>query len=248
MSQTVLLTATVYPQVTSRLTIREFEDRRAQYRSAVEFWVEAARETDASVVIVENSGASIDDFVEPRSAHRDRVGLLSAPAPSASAIARGKGAAEAEMLDWAIDELNPPPNDLVFKCTGRLFVRNFHALAAGLRPGADLVLDLPRRRPVIWCDSRFFGATGATWRDSLRGFALEVDDEIDRVYEHVLADRAVARSAAAAGTVHNFCETPWIVGRSGTSGRTYSSSRLRAAVRPAYALVDRARRRYAARL
>jgi len=224
----VLLTATVTPQVDSNLQLVDPESRREQYRHAVRQWAELCTQTKMRLILVENSGEDLTKLVESAIGRvPPSVRLLESANPPLSLASRGKGATEGLMVDQAVASLkNEADDELLFKCTGRLFVKNFQrTLGRTDVLNRQVYADIPRSM-FDWLDSRYFGASMSIWRNELRGVGSTSDDSRGVNFEHELARVINQASAAPDIRVRNFREKPWIVGQSGTTGTMYGDGRL----------------------
>jgi hypothetical protein len=217
-----LLTATVTPRVAGPLHLTDPAIRREHYVESLRRWVPLAARYGATVVLVENSGEDLPDLA------KDALGevpahlrLVSADLPAPEVVERGKGATEAAMMDLFCEQYFTDPAEVWFKCTGRLFVRNFAACVPAQLP----------RRPVVariavdlgYLDSRFFGTTAEIWRSHFTGAGAQVYEPDDIPIEKVLARRALSALGEGADLVR-FTRQPAIIGRSGThSDRIYDS-------------------------
>ncbi len=83
--------------------------------------------------------------------------LINAEPPSDEDVERGKDAAEAAMMDEFAETMFGDPDELWYKCTGRLSVRNFDKSI----PGRILSTTIVGRTRVnmLQMDTRSFGAT-----------------------------------------------------------------------------------------
>jgi hypothetical protein len=241
----VLLTATVTPQVRTNLALVDAESRRRQYRSSLRQWANICDPSTTNLVLVENSGEDLRALAESAlGSIPPNIRLISAAKPSSGVVNRGKGATEGLMVDEAIASLGvETENQLLFKCTGRLFVKNFAStidLARGT--GRSIWADVPRSK-FDWIDSRYFGATLSVWRDEFQGVGSASDDSQGLNYEHDLA--TVINSAAASSSVRvlTFREKPHFEGQSGTTGQSYTDGRNAGLKRRVLRPLDRVRRR-----
>jgi hypothetical protein len=216
---TVVLTATVRPHVASRLTLTDPVARAKDYRRALARWAALARTwPELRIVLAENSGADLDRLVAGLPGV-ERVELISLTPPGASTVARGKGACEAALLTEVLPRLGTSDvNDLVLKCTGRLFVANVRRMLPSNHDSRAVVARATV--DLSFADARLFGATSAGWQRWLAGMSAEVDEPRGRWLENVLAGR-LALALAGGGTVHRLRGAPRFEGRSGTDGRDY---------------------------
>src|SRR5690349_20767079 len=115
----VLLTASVTPQVTRSLHIKDAAERRRHYIESLRIWVPITAKHRATLVFLENSGEDLAALA------RDAVGsipdhlrLINAQPPSEADVERGKGSAEAALMDEFAETMFEEPDELWYKCTG----------------------------------------------------------------------------------------------------------------------------------
>jgi hypothetical protein len=218
----ILLTATVTPQVTADLYIQDPEVRRAQYMTSLRHWMPMAARHGAALVLVENSGADLTGLASealgsvPRDLH-----LLSAPPPSEEDVHRGKGAAEAAMMDLFCATFRDDPAEAWYKVTGRLYVKNFTRCIPELLPVDSVIARVAMNLGQM--DTRFFGATAGTWSSHFTDAGRHVLDREEIFIEKVLMRRVL--TAMGQGTrLLRFGAQPAFLGRSGThADRVYDS-------------------------
>ena len=218
----LLLTATVTPQVVEDLYVRDPTERRLQYRESLRRWVATAAKHGATLVLVENSGEDLT-----RLAH-DAVGevpsllrLVEASAPSAEDVQRGKGAAEAAMMDLFCEMFFNDPSESWYKVTGRLFVKNFSRCIPPELPSNAAVARVALNFRQM--DTRFFGATAGLWRTHFTHAGVHVLDREDVFIEKVLMRRMLTAMGEGAHLLR-FNAQPAFAGRSGTHrDRVYDS-------------------------
>jgi hypothetical protein len=218
----ILLTATVTPQVLEDLHIRDPAERRRQYRESLRRWIPIAAKHSAMLVLVENSGEDL-----ARLAHGalgevpDLLRLVQAPAPSPHDVDRGKGAAEAAMMDLFCDQFLDDPTETWYKVTGRLFVKNFSRCIPELLPPNSAVARVAMNFRQM--DTRFFGASAGLWKEHFTGAGVHVRDRDDIFIEKILMRRMLAAMADGAQLLR-FDAQPAFAGRSGThADRVYDS-------------------------
>jgi hypothetical protein len=218
----ILLTATVRPQVNWDLHVQDPGVRRRQYLQSVRRWLPTASRHGATVVLVENSGEDLHRLA------KDAFGtipanlrLVNAEPPTRQNIDRGKGAAEATMMDGFADAFFEDPDEVWFKCTGRLFVRNFEKCVPGDVPSRSIVGRA--KADFSQLDTRFLGATAGAWRDYFVGAGPLVRDRDEMFLEKVLMKRTL--SAMGDGVrLLRFSAQPDFIGRSAThADRRYDS-------------------------
>ncbi|MEO0870507.1 MAG: hypothetical protein AAFY19_00905 [Pseudomonadota bacterium] len=130
--QVLLLTATIAPRPdTFSLTRSDPAARLADYRAAFAHYLGlVAADPAVHIVLVENSGAPIDEFEAAARAQGldDRVEVLGYTANDDSSFSRFF--LEARLLTWALDHsrLLTLPNAVIWKITGRYIVANLSAI------------------------------------------------------------------------------------------------------------------------
>ena len=219
----VLLTATITPGVPG-VMVQDPATRRSQYRLALDRWLRYGSRHDVDVVFVENSDEDLDALASGLPKGRARgLTLLSAPRPTIPVLARGKGAAEAEMIDYAVQALEGLQDSLLIKCTGRLFVSNLMRSVAGVDRSSSAML---LRRTLDWsyADTRCIAASGTVWASHLSGMSVDVCEPDGEYLEHALARRATLAHASGTVTVRPFSARPRLVGSSATTGHRYDSA------------------------
>jgi hypothetical protein len=225
----ILLTATVRPQpLPGPLDLRDPAIRRQQYVEGLRRWVPLAAENGGTVVFFENNGEDLDALA------RDAFGptkpanleLVNARSPAPEVVARGKGGTEAAMMDEFCERFYDDPDEVWYKCTGRLFVKNFAQCTPDAVPPHSLIARLSLQ--LTHMDARIFGATADAWRRYFTGAGEDVDDAQGKFLEHSLAKRLLRGLSEDAHLVR-FRAQPELLGRSGSySGRQYDSARSRA--------------------
>jgi len=219
----ILLTATVTPQVTWDLHIRDPDERRAQYVESLRRWVPTAAHHQADLVVVENSGEDLERLVcEAAGDVPPFVQLLHAPPPTDADVARGKGAAEAAMMDLFCETFARDGSDEAwYKVTGRLFVKNFDRCIPPVLPEPSVVARVALNMRQL--DSRFFGATAGLWRRHFLGTGVHVDDHEGIFLERVLMRRVLTAMGEGVPLLRFGAQPAWY-GRSGThADRVYDS-------------------------
>lgn len=154
----VVLTASVKAFVNlqrrgMRAQQRNQTERRAVYERSVQRWAE---DTNIPVVFVENSGADLESIRKHVPATRQEFEVLNV-APWGERLPRGLrpdvGRIEAQALITALNSSTllaaRCPHDIVFKITGRYFVRDFETLVRRQCLRGHSVLHHPGRTPLI---------------------------------------------------------------------------------------------------
>jgi hypothetical protein len=217
MTIAIILTAAVYPSVQGPVTVRDPQVRLAQYAVALGNWSRAVTARGWQMAVVETTGSAAELRSRGMVARTTWLGQYE---PDAAALARGKGAVEADAIDWLLDENADRihPTTSVFKCTGRLWLKNHDRVLTEV--GRNSV----RVRSTMdgsWVDSRLLGATAQTWRSHLRQMGAAVDDPAGVYLEQVIGRRLHIMLGLDAGTIERFPRRPQLVGISGTTGKAY---------------------------
>ena len=222
----ILLTATVTPQVTWDLHITDPGVRREQYLRSLRAWLPVATRHGAEVVFVENSGTDLDGLArEALGAVPENLRLVRTSPPAPADIERGKGAAEAAMIDEFAASFFEDPNELWLKCTGRLSVRNFEKCLPAHVPSRAIVGRVKMNFSQL--DTRFVGATADVWRRYFVGCGPLVNDRAELFLEKALMRRTLAAMSDGVSLIR-FGAQPAFRGRSATHvDRRYDSLRSR---------------------
>ena len=226
-----MLTATIDPGETLSVVRRDPQTRLNDYLCALEAWLSCAVTT--RVVFCENSGFDLAPLARLAACHHDRtVEFISSRGNDAGPV-RGKGYSELKLIEHAMHASTLlSSSEIVFKCTGRLTVRNavplFNAIAA-----ADFDIMCPLARRLSVADSRVFAATPACIREHLLTKTEMIDDMRHINVEHALAC-AAASAVASRMTWRPFPVFPHVVGISGSTGKSGTERPLRRAARTAY--------------
>lgn len=218
----ILLTATVTPQILWDLHIQDPALRRRQYVESLRRWVPMAARHGATLVIVENSGEDLTRLA------LDAVGsvpatlhVINAPPPTPEDVERGKGSAEAAMMDLFCETFLGDPGEAWYKVTGRLFVTNFSRCIPEHLPPQALVARVALNLRQM--DTRFFGVTAAVWNSYFTGAGVHVRDREEVFLEKVLVRRLLTALGEGAELLR-FGAQPKFLGRSGThSDRVYDN-------------------------
>jgi hypothetical protein len=218
----ILLTATVTPQVTWDLHIKDPATRRRQYLESLRGWLPEARRLGAIVVLVENSGEDLERLaIDAVGEVPANLRLVPTEAPSKADVQRGKGSAEAAMLDHFCQHFYHDSTEFWLKCTGRLFVRNLPRCMPSDYPEDAILARVPVSLKQM--DTRFFGTTAGIWREHFVGAGISVRDREEIFLEKVLIRRAFGAMSQGANLVH-FDVPPSFMGRSAThADRIYDS-------------------------
>ncbi len=224
----ILLTAAVTPQIVSDLYIQDPAVRRRQYVESLRRWSPVAARHGATLVLVENSGEDLGRLAhDALGSIPDSLRLIAAPPPTEADVERGKGSAEAAMMDLFCETFLGDPAEAWYKVTGRLFVRNFSACIPRQLPPDAIVARVAMHLRQM--DTRFFGASAGIWHDYFTDAGVHVRDSDEVFIEKVLMRRTLTAMGQGAQLLR-FAAQPAFLGRSGThADRVYDSpaSRLK---------------------
>ena len=235
-SITLFLTATIDPGATLFVERRDPQTRLNDYMSALDTWLSYA--VTRRVVFCENSGFNLSPLVRLAERHRDcTVEFVSFNGNDAGAV-RGKGYSELRLIEHAMSASTVlGDSEIVFKCTGRLTVRNavplFKAIAAS---DFDIMCPLAHRLTVA--DSRVFAATPTCIREHLLTRIEMIDDRRQVNVEHALAC-AAASAVASRMEWRPFPIFPHVVGLSGTTGKSGTERSVKRVARAVYHSLSR---------
>lgn len=229
------MTATIAPQGAMPNTARRDPAlRRADYETALRFYLSLPKGAPDAIVFAENSGAALstlEKIAADENPHKREVVFLSFV--SACLPERGKGYAELDILDRAFDDAVPKiaRAEAVWKLTGRLIVKNFQALAATAPHPMHVYCDL-RVAPLIgeslggnnWMDTRLF----ATSAEGYRRYFYGRKDEADFVIEKYFCPALLAARRNDKLIFPRFRLQPELKGVSADSQKDYESVEYRA--------------------
>jgi len=211
----LLLTATVAPsESTPYLNLRDPQRREAHYLEALARWC-TALPAEWEIFVAENSGWPASRFTGVAERLGRAVHVLECADRGSQA---GKGVGEAGLLDDFVASGLAAKCDWIFKCTGRLSIRNIATCLPPLDGDGVCASILPS---LAYMDSRFFGASRNVFEEYFTGMGAEIRED-DVVYlEHVAARRML--SAIGAGHAFRpFPKMPYVVGYSASLGRSYN--------------------------
>ncbi len=218
MSIPLLLTATTNPGNTINVTVNSVEDRRQQYLSALEFYLDS--KVFQRVIFAENSGDDLE-FLIPVKEKAENLGIeieLLEKCGSNEWPAYGKGRGELSIIQQAFKRSQwlQEKNDRVMKITGRYIIKNIDRLTNKInRILAEVVCDL--RGNLSTADSRLFvGSKRFIEEDFFPKFEF-IDDRQEIYFEHVLA-QAAHFSMSKGFDWELLPELPIIDGINGTTG------------------------------
>ena len=216
---TILLTAAVKPNVSGPVALTDTQERLAQYKRASAEWILLSKRMGWNISIVETTGHA----ETLQRAVTSPVNVIPFT-PTLAQRARGKGAVEGAAMDHAVHTLAPNllPRESLYKCTGRLTVRNAEHLLRSLPPASVVArgtLDLS------FIDTRFFGATIDVWQDHFADAWKDVEDLNGYYLEHAVSARILIGLGTRGLSLQRFPARPQFEGQSGSTGSRYGSYR-----------------------
>ena len=154
-SNLIILTATVKPQVRQGLRRTNPELRLMDYVVAVERTLKQVKRIDAEVLLLENSDCIdlIAHTLSDRSVNSNKLHFLSCPL-DVSSESDGISSGEHSMLRYAATNFELLSYDFIWKLTGRLWIQNLEQII--LKSSGDMRANTFFSQHHS-CDSRFFG-------------------------------------------------------------------------------------------
>jgi hypothetical protein len=193
-------------------------------KAAVYFWVSQGIE---QIVLADSTGTNL--LTGPEEAEIDnsqtRVEQINFTQATGDILKKGKGYCEGKLLEYAINNSELlAREESFFKCTGKLYVRNFPAIAAGIKANNIASLfwrymgDGSFMHP--WADCRFYYTSKNFAKSQLLPAYFKADDRDNVVCEQHFYD----------ALEHNMkvgrSPRPLITGYSGGTGEPYFDSSL----------------------
>lgn len=193
--------------------------RQHQYLIALRRWADLCEQTHTDLVVIDSSDGDISMLSEYAATRSGQIQIRQYPPPNRLREAGvGKGVGEAVLIDEAFTDttLGLVKYPMVFKCTGRLVIKNWIRASADVRLG----LRASVRGDLRWMDSRSWGAPGSIWARYFVGMSSHIDESAGKYLEHVVLERCLT----ALGDGEPF--DPWprlprFVGTSGSYGSSY---------------------------
>jgi hypothetical protein len=221
-----LLPATINTGDTPYITPRNPAERLAQYRQSLQQWIDSR--LGVPIVFVENSGADLRplQMVADESGYAPGVEVIGF-ADNEMAEAKGKGQGEIRTFEYALERSSVLRDaQLIWKVTGRYFVRNGRRLLACTTGGEWHALHFDLLANLTFADTRCFFAPPQFISDFLVPRRDEVDDLGGVYLEHCVA-RAIHMAMSQGWDWEPLGVSPDLQGVSGTSGKTYDRSPIR---------------------
>ena len=202
---TVLLTGSViqsHPGIAPS-GLQDTKERLMDYLCAIPLWL--AQPDIDHVVYCDAGGFQIPDgiFENPKfeSLSIDLTQLCKD---------RGKGSAETASIEHAMEHSRFLGNDF-FKCTGRLFVKNFSEILNEITP-IQPYFYLSKNHAIQWADTRLFWIDRHCFFTALKPFLDKMNDHQGRIAEFIYYYH---------GQEYRQLPIPVFMGRSGHSGAIY---------------------------
>jgi hypothetical protein len=193
-------------------------------KAALYFWVTQGIE---QIVLADATGKNL--LTEHEEAEIDksetRVEQISYEQASEHVIKRGKGYGEGKLIEYAINNSALlAREEYFFKCTGKLYVRNFPAIAAVIKTNNISNLfwrymgDGSATQP--WADCRFYYTSKNFAKNHLLPAYFKSDDNAHDYCEHHVHEALDRSMKAQRG------HRPLIAGYAGATGEPYFDSSL----------------------
>jgi len=202
---TILLTGSViqsHPGITST-GVQDTKERLLDYLCAIPHWL-AQPEID-HVIYCDAGGFQMpDDLFENPKFESLCVDLTQL------CIERGKGSAETASMEYAMEHSRFLGKDF-FKCTGRLFVKNFAEILKEISPIKPCFY-LGKNHAVQWADTRFFWLNRDSYLLAVKPYLDKMNDFEGRIAEFIYYYH---------GQEYRQLPIPVFMGRSGHSGAFY---------------------------
>ena len=227
--QTVLLTATITPPTGAPILNRVDPDlRRADYRSAFDVYLKQLGQGVDRLVFAENSNSDLSDFHEAaaRAGRGSQVELLPFSGLNYP-TSHGRLYGELRLIEYAMTHAKflaeGPPDQVVWKSTGRYTVRNFPAVIRHQPKNFDIYINL-RNYPRRWVDTYLM----AWRRPGYEGFLKGLADRYIRGAEGTTPDESAIRGEIDAArsrlnVAPRFTRVPFIDGKRGWDNKNYSN-------------------------
>ena len=151
-------------------------ERLLDYLCAIPLWLERP-ELD-HVVYCDASGIRLPEELF----ENDKFESLSLNL-QALTLAKGKGPSESRSLEYVL-ETSPYLSENFYKCTGRLFVRNFEEIHSKINHTGDCYT-IHKMEPIQWADTRFYWLNRNYYRKYVQPHLWENNDYAFRHTEHV---------------------------------------------------------------
>lgn len=214
----IVLTASVSPSASTLAVSADVTERLHEYRAAIQWWSNFARDSDYSLYVVETSGAEPATLLG-----HDSDGGVTFHSHSQRGLEteRGKGYLEARALE-SLFTSHPELGvfGTVYKVTGRLIVTNAHRCVTSTEVHSIRMRTTLDNR---YADTRLVGMSGIAWARYLNRTIALADDESGIYIEHCFALQLIEDLTTRRAVHEPFPLRPRFVGRSGTTGQRYGS-------------------------
>jgi len=211
----LLMTACIDVGKTPFVTIRNSQDRLNQYLRSVILWI--IRSDIKNIIFCENSGFQYDyGFLKDLAGIYGKAIEFIAFNGNDASYSKGKGYGEGEIIKYALNNSKLiSPDDMVYKITGRLYMKNFNAIYKEHLANDNVFNKLSYEIDEDKVDARFFKYSVRFYRHYLIDAYKDIDDPKGRYFEHILYSRLKGID------IPSFKLFPDYVGISATSGKDY---------------------------
>ena len=224
----IIITGTIKPNKIKDLTLRDTDERLAQYRKALLYLIKLR--PDADIVFCDNSNYGTEAFADiTQKAKKSNINLevLSFQGSSEAIAEHGKGYGEGEIVRYVLENSSlAQDNDYMIKITGRLAVHNISTIVK--RVDTDRIyFNVPNihRRDIY--DTRLYGMPIQLFRGYFIDEYLNVYDDKGYFLEHAYRDAILNNHLK----VRNFPSYPRITGSSGSGGTSYDYTEWKSRIR-----------------
>ncbi len=198
--------------------------RRIAAKAALYFWVAQGIE---QIVLADATGTNLltkDEEAEIDESET-RLEQINYKQNNEHVIDKGKGYAEGKLIEYAIDNSELlAREEYFFKCTGKVYVRNFPAIAATIRANRISSLFWRYVGDGTWTppctDCRFYYTSKIFARNHLLPAYLASDDKSGRLCEYHVYEALNRNMKVQRG------HRPLITGYAGATGEAYFDSSL----------------------
>lgn len=227
MKVAVLLTGAAKPASQTPFAVNQDQNQRLnQYIIAITNFVTSL--PNIPVVYIDSSGVDIRDHMQRSIA--ERPNFYSGKCDMQDiARSRGKGSSELQSIRVAFKNIDIlKRSDYILKINGRYLVRNIVKLMNGLHRQLEMIDPTYEaiigdfRNNLMWFDSRIFCATSDFFCDFVEIYQDDIDDFKGIYFEHCLSRYVHHRLSRQRCKYDELSIYPWIVGTSGSTGKSYS--------------------------
>lgn len=222
----LLLTGTIDTSVfnNTNVVVTDTEDRYNQYLDTITRYI---CESDFdSIVFVENSGYKfpIDSVAELADKNNKKFEFLFVETDRTKTIQLGKSYGEAILMEYGIKHSKLlSREEFVYKCTGRVFVKNINSLMRKSKGDNQFIA----YNNIKYCFTLFFKVRRQDFLEYYIGMGNECNEAQGRAIEHVMYERTINNSVKC----HRFSSYPDFSGVCGTDGQSYGCNGIRLTVK-----------------